>query len=760
MTEPREEPPGPSFGHCLLRYRTSAGLSQRELALASGLSVRTLRELEHGRAAAAQQKSTELLATALGLTGDERESFLLLAREGRRRSSTSGTRTMLYGLPAVPALIGRDDELGRLSRAARAGGTTVVVGPPGVGKTSLAVATADSLKAHFPDGCLAVDLRGVDDHPVQPGFALERMLTALGVPAGRIPPGSTERSSLFRTLMRDRRILVVLDNAADEAQVLPLLADSDRSFTIVTCRRSLPDLDAADRAPVQRLVLDVLPEQGAVDLLATIVGEEVVLADPAAAKEVVGLCGHLPLAVRIVGNRLATRRHWSLPYLAGQLRDERRRLDSLAAGDLRLRPAFELSLRRLSPAAQEVFRRLALIPGAHFSEELAAVVAGVTQEEVEAQLDELVEASLLTVTTARMRLQFHDLLRLFARERLAAEEPRDVRARLHDDLLTHVLRKTTDASRLFLAKVTDVPQDSPFRSQDEAKEWLEQESTNWVPVVRGATEARRYREVVDCTWALYNYAHGREPMYPWTDVFGCGVRAARELGDRRAEVNLLAQYGMSFHWSLGDSARARTVLLETVALAEEIDHTWGAMIAHSAVGWPLVFLGEPEEAVRHADLAFGMSDPYDFFETRFWMHIGSGGIRVATGRFAEALTVLTPLLAEVVERIGETNPEVAAKTTTLVRMNIADCLAGLGRWQEAAEQYHEVIRLFGTDRPTYRSRVELLVCEGTAWRQAGDLGRARECLTLALDLCDDPADRAPVEAELALLPAEEITTIG
>ncbi|SES19341.1 helix-turn-helix domain-containing protein [Lentzea albida] len=663
VTELRDEPPGPSFSHCLLRYRASAGLSQRELALASGLRVRALRELGHGRAAAAQEKSTELLATALGLTGDEHESFLLLAREGRRRSSTSGTRTMLYGLPAVPALIGRDDEVGRHTCAARAGCTAVVVRPPGVGKTSLAVVAADRLKGHFPDGCLAIDLRGVDDQPVQPTLAPERTLTALGVPAGRIPPGEAARSSLFRTLMRDRRTLVLLDNAADQAQALPLPAAADHSFTIITCRRSLPDLDLAALGPVRRLVLDVRPEQSAVDLLTTIVGDDVALADPGAAKEVVDLCGNLPPAVRIVGNRLATRRHWSLSYLAGQLRDEHRRLDSLAAGDLRLRSAFELSLRRLSPAAQEVFRRLALIPGAHLSEELAAVGTGVSAE----------------------------------------EEPEDVRARLRDDLLTHVLRRTTDASKLFLAKVTGVLRDSPFSSQDEAKEWLEQESTNWLPVVRLATEAGRYREVVDCTWALYDYAHGREPMYPWTEVFGCGVHAARALKDRTAEVNLLSQHGMSFHSSLGDSERARSVLLGAVALAEEIGHHWGAMIAHSAVRGRWCYSGSPRR------------------------------------------------------RCG---------TPTSRWMNIADCLAGLGRRYEAAEQYHEVIRLFGTDRPTYRSRVELLVCEGTAWRQTGDFERARECLMLALELCDttnDPAgrgDRAPVEAEPALLPAQKTTTIG
>ncbi|MCG8927695.1 hypothetical protein [Lentzea sp. CC55] len=224
-----------------------------------------------------------------------------------------------------------------------------------------------------------------------------------------------------------------------------------------------------------------------------------------------------------------------------------------------------------------MFRRLALIPGAHFSEELAAIVAGVPSEEVQAPLDELIEASVLTVTAARMRLQFHDLVWLFARERLAAEEPENVRAQLQDALLTHVLRKTTAAGKLFLTTVTGVSEGSPFASQAEAEAWLEQEATSWLPVLRRATEARRYREVVDCTWPLYNYAHGRYAGYHWTDVFELGVHAARGLGDRTAEVDLPTQYGAAFQWgeglalASGISVRALRELERAVTLSKWVE---------------------------------------------------------------------------------------------------------------------------------------------------------------------------------------------
>ncbi|WP_369808922.1 AAA family ATPase, partial [Nocardia sp. NRRL S-836] len=162
----------------------------------------------------------------------------------------------------MSGLVGRRQELLRLSREAETGGVVVIAGPPGVGKTSLAVAAADGLVSSFPDGCLALDLRGVDDRPVSSAAALERMLTSLDVSPGRMPTTVEERSSLFRKVVRDRRVLVVLDNAHDEGQIRPLLAMTEGSLTIVTCRRVLAGLESA-----RWLLLDTLTQDGAVELV-------------------------------------------------------------------------------------------------------------------------------------------------------------------------------------------------------------------------------------------------------------------------------------------------------------------------------------------------------------------------------------------------------------------------------------------------------------------------------------------------------------
>ncbi|MET0133437.1 MAG: NB-ARC domain-containing protein, partial [Kibdelosporangium sp.] len=394
-----------AFGKLLLRYRRSARLSQAELASASGMSVRALRELEHGRTQGAQQRSAEVLAGALGLTGSERASFLLVARESRRRLPR-GTETMaLCALPpAVMDLTGREAELERLRAEASAGGAVAVTGHPGVGKTALAVSAAHALSAEFPDGRLAVDLRGMDEQPVTARAALEKLLRALGVSPGQIPAVVDEQSNLLRMLVDGKRVLVLLDNAADEAQVRPLLVTGRGCLTLVTCRKRLAGLET-----VRWLALDPLTDAGAVGLLAGIAGTRRVAAEPRAAEELVELCGGLPLAVRIVGNRLATRPHWTLSYVAGQLRDERVRLSSLSAGDLQVRSAFEVSYRRLSPATRLLFRRLAVIPGADFGDELAAVASGAPA--VGPGLDELADASLLQATPVSGRFQFHDLIR-------------------------------------------------------------------------------------------------------------------------------------------------------------------------------------------------------------------------------------------------------------------------------------------------------------------------------------------------------------
>ncbi|GGU86946.1 NB-ARC domain-containing protein [Lentzea flava] len=737
------------FGEMLLRYRMAAGLSQAGLASASGMSVRALRDLERGRASAPQERSAELLATALGLERDERTSFLMLAKEGRRRIAVMENRTSLLALPAVGDLVGREAELRRLAQDAGTAGVVVITGPPGVGKTSLAVAAAGGLASQFPDGCLALDLRGVDDRPMTSAVALERMLTSLGVTSGQMPVTADERGSLFRTLLRDRRLLLILDNATDEAQVRPLLTMSEGSLTIVTSRRVLAGLESA-----RWMVLDVLPAESAVDLVGSIVGEELVKAEADAARELVSLCGCLPLAVRIVSNRLATRQHGSIAELVRQMGDERRRLDSLSVGDLHPRAAFEVSYRMLPARARLVFRRLAVIPGVHFDDELAAVATGVPAEEIGLLLDELVEMSLLNTTAAPIYFQFHDLLRLFARERWVEEEPEHVRDELRDVLYAHVLERGSAAGALFFPEVIEVPQDSPFGSHEEANEWLEQEVTTWSAVQREAAALGWHKQVYDFAWSMHRYSIGRA-QHRWDEVFELGLRAARAMGDRIGEAEMLTWAGTAQRLSAGDSERALEMLREASALAQELDLHDTALSIHSSIGQALASLGRVDEALEHSRLAHEMSKGYDFFGWRVWMSVGLGTALLAAGRLQESLDLHTALLAEAENRRDEAGPELAGKVMVLLLTVIGDALAGLGRWPEAAQSYHDARSRYGAGQANFRNEAELALGEGVAWRQAGETERARTCLTFALDRLDGLADsvtRKRVEAELALLP--------
>ncbi|KJK43409.1 hypothetical protein UK23_33355 [Lentzea aerocolonigenes] len=742
---------GSTFGEVLLSLRMAAGLSQAGLALTSGMSVRALRELERGRASAPQERSTELLADALRLAGDARESFLVLAKEGRRRSIGIAKGAELRRLPAVSGLVGRQPELLRLSREAEAGGVVVIAGPPGVGKTSLAVAAADELVSSFPDGCLAVDLRGVDDRPLSSAAALEAMLTSLDVSPGRMPATVEERSSLFRKVLRDRRVLVVLDNASNEGQVRPLLAMSEGCLTIVTCRRVLAGLESA-----RWMVLDTLAEDGALELFASVAGEQVVREEPQAARELVALCGNLPLAVRMVGNRLAAwRNERPVAALAGALRDERGRLDSLSMGNEDLRTAFSMSYQVLSPRARLVFRRLAVVPGVHFDDDLAAVATGVPVAEVGLVLDELVEMSLLTITTESVRFQFHDLIRIFARERRLEEEPQDVRDQLRDAFATHVLDLASAAGRLFFPDVREVPRDCPFRSYEEAAEWLDREASNWSAVQREAAALGRHRQVLDFAVSIHRYAIGREQKHRWDEVFELGLQAARALGDRRGEAEMLSPLGSAQDRCADNQELALTTLREAVAVAEEIGHRRIVMSANSSIGLALSRLGRFAEALEHTTFAYKRSGEFGFFQQRVWVSLALGTCLLAAGRFAEALALFASTLDQTKQNGDQTNPETLHRVTALLLTLMGDCLSALGRWSEAADSYHGARTTIGALQMSYRTEAELALNEGVARRRTGEAEQARACLMFALgklDALGNREQREIAEAELELLP--------
>jgi len=284
----------------------------------------------------------------------------------------------------------------------------------GIGKTALAVHVAHRLRDRFPDGQLFVSLQGTMS-PLRPAEVLARFLHDLGLPDAAIPAGEAERAAQYRTVLAGRRVLVVLDDARDAAQVRPLLPGTAGCGVIVTSRSALPGLSGATL-----LGLGVLDDGEARELFTAIVGPQRVAAEPDAAARVLASCAGLPLAVRIAASRLASRPGWSIAHLAAKLADERTRLAELTAGDLAVRASFAVSYDALpaagGPAAPDparVFRLLGLPAAAVLSLPAIAALAGRQAGETAAALETLTEAHLLECP-APDRYRLHDLLRSYA----------------------------------------------------------------------------------------------------------------------------------------------------------------------------------------------------------------------------------------------------------------------------------------------------------------------------------------------------------
>jgi transcriptional regulator with XRE-family HTH domain len=422
---------GGGFPELLRRRRQRAGLTQTQLAELSGLGVRTIRNWEQGWTLHPHLDSVRRLAEGLGLTGEARASFERIA---------AGTHPVgPADAPESPRQLRRDlaDFTGRLEETARvrarlcpevgtAAPVVVISGPPGVGKTALAIHVSHQLQECFPDGQLFVDLEGGLGDALEPSTVLGGFLRALGVSASAIPAELHQRVALYRTRLAERRILVVLDNAADEAQVRPLLPSGEGCAALVTSRSRLASIEG-----VCAMALGVLEACESVELLARVAGWQRVVADLDAAVAVVGLCGRLPLAVRIAGVRLAARPHLQLAWMADRLADERRRLDILDIGDLAVRASFGLSYERLDPEAGRAFRLIAQLEVAEVSAWAISALLGTSAERGEELAERLVDVHLLE-QTPEGHYRMNDLLRVFARERLRQEQPEEARATVLD----------------------------------------------------------------------------------------------------------------------------------------------------------------------------------------------------------------------------------------------------------------------------------------------------------------------------------------
>ncbi|MFH9422996.1 BTAD domain-containing putative transcriptional regulator [Streptomyces sp. NPDC017529] len=421
---------------------------------------------------------------------------------------------------------------------------SAVTGIGGVGKTTLAVHVAHAAHTHFPDGQLYVDLQGAGHSPSDPEAVLGAFLRALGTPDASIPNGVEERAALYRSALAGRRVLALLDNARDAAQVRPLLPGTEGCAALITSRVRLIDLAGAHLVD-----LDVMSPDEAFTLFTLIVGEERVNAEREASMDVVGACGFLPLAIRIAASRLAARRTWTVSVLARKLADERRRLDELRAGDLAVNSTFELGYKQLEPRQARAFRLLGLADGPDISLAAAAALLDMDADSAEVLLESLVDTSLLE-SAAPGRYRFHDLVRLYARSCAERDEqpPAEREAalsRLLDFYLAtaaHMYSLERPGDRL--ADHTETPHypGLVFTDRAEALSWLFSETRCLIACALQHTGEGALRRAVDLLLLSRDMAESGANNHQYEQANLTLLAAARRAGDQHAEGRA--------HWAL------------------------------------------------------------------------------------------------------------------------------------------------------------------------------------------------------------------
>ena len=518
-------------------------------------------------------------------------------------------------LPAdVADFTGRDEQVKHLCDLLAGPGASsdpgavriaVVAGAGGLGKTSLAVHAAHRVRRKFGDGQLYVDLLGATPNPLPAGEALARFLRDLGVDGRDIPLEEAERAARYRTTLAGRRMLVVLDNARDAAQVRPLLPGTASSAVLVTTRSRMPDL-----ASTKLVDLNVLDADEALKLFVKVVGEERPAAEPEATAELLNACAGLPLAIRICAARLATRSGWTIQAMAERLRDVHRRLDEMRAGDLAVRASFQVSFASLPASTDKqgidpahAFCLLGLWQGASVSSVAAAALFGIPGYSAEDALEVVVDAHLLE-SPAPGRYRFHDLLRVYAAERAAADLPAAECAAATARLLTWYMRTADAAASAVLPHRYNIPLDAAeadppplgFATAEDALAWYDGERANLVAAT-GQAAASGLHEIAwrlpAPLWGIFN-SRGN-----WADCIATSriaLQSARQAGNRQGEAWILNTLGMA----LGVTRKSESIgyLEQALEIRREIGDRMGEAQAANNLADAYEALGRREEAIE------------------------------------------------------------------------------------------------------------------------------------------------------------------
>jgi DNA-binding SARP family transcriptional activator len=536
-------------------------------------------------------------------------------------------------LPAPPAaFIGRTAELAQLDDIGDSSAVviTAIDGMAGVGKTALALHAARRLADRYPDGQLFLDLHGFTDGvaPVDPSAALDRMLRSLGVPGDQIPPQLDDRAALYRSRLADQSMLIVLDNAATEAQVTPLLPGSPDCLVLVTSRRRLVGLDQT-----HVVSLDVLPPTEAVNLFAKSVGADRLAGDaPDTLAEMVELCGRLPLALRIAAARLRVHHTWTVRHLIERLYDRQQRLVELEAGQRSVVAALDLSYHQLTDDQQRAYRLIGIHPGSDLDLHAAAALLDRDLPTARRLLDRLLDAHLLQEATPD-RYQFHDLARHHAALVASRDELEASRRSAFDGLLTHYAHSAAvamDAAYPFEQERRPRPPQSrhpvpDVRTPDLATAWLDVELPNLLAAARYSVEQGRLGYPTRLSATLDLHLMSRSRTGDAETLHQLALSAARTAADSIAEIDALARLGL-IQRRAGQYAEAERHYQRALRLAHEHGHGAGEMDALHGLGQIQRLRSQFTDASESFGRALEIARTIDYPTGKLQALLGLGGL--------------------------------------------------------------------------------------------------------------------------------------
>ena len=619
----------------------------------------------------------------------------------------------------------------------------VVVGTGGLGKSTLAVHAAHLLAAQFPDGQLHVNLLGATQ-PVSPAEVLARFLRDLGVDPAHMPAGEEERATAFRTRLAGRRVLVVLDDARDAAQVRPLLPGSATCAVLITSRSRLPEL-----VGTRIMDLEVLPPAEARILFARVAGEERAAAEPAATDRVLAACAGLPLAIRIAGARLAARGGWNVHYLAGRLADERRRLDELRAGNLAVRASFEVSFASLASAATpggvdpaHAFRLLGTWTGPSIPLAAAAALLGVDEADAADALEVLVDAHLLDEPEPD-QFRFHDLLRVYAADRARAQEPEEERQAAVIRILSWYLHTMEAAAKIISPRHARVPLEPlppevrplEFGSLEDALDWCERQRAGLTAAPRLASESGLHKLAWRLAAAAMSFYYRHSHWTDWVAAHEVGLASARETGDARAEAWMLNNLGMAY----GQQGLEQSVgcFEQALALYRELNDSPGETRAANNVANAYFELRRLEEALAAAQRSL---ETQRRLGNRYGEGIALNLMGCASRELgrpelaAEHLQMALVIFGELGDPLAEADSLSDLGETFLHMARVDDAVArlrdSLRIWRSTGNRHGEATALYRL---------------GIALDRAGDSGQARDVLGQAAELFETLGDQAQAD---------------